>query len=164
MEYKKKDMYLQVESGRPGGWVRVEGTPIPTPQTPVETGASAPPLPATPPEAGIPTTPAAPQPTLPAQPPTQFPARVPAQMPMRAPEQMPMQAPLPQAPAAPPVQDPVQVPESTPACGYCITLGMAYIPVQAWQSLYEPEDGFARGTIFEELDFPFMGKGDCRYD
>jgi len=41
---------------------------------------------------------------------------------------------------------------------------MAYIPMQEWKMLYEPEEGFPRGTIFEELDLPFTGKGDCRYD
>ncbi len=47
-------------------------------------------------------------------------------------------------------------------CGYCITLAMAYVPMQEFTDIYEPEQGLSRGTIFAELDLPFMGKGDCR--
>ena len=147
MEYKKKDMYLQVESGRSSGWVRVEGSPIPTVQAPAEIGAVTLPVPATPPTAELPLVPAAPPLTAPVQVPAPVPVQVPAPVPVRV-----------------PAQTPAQVPEIDQACGFCITLGMAYVPPQAWRNLYEPEDGFARGTIFEELDLPFMGKGDCRND
>ncbi|WRS28165.1 spore coat associated protein CotJA [Oscillospiraceae bacterium MB08-C2-2] len=58
---------------------------------------------------------------------------------------MPMPAPAPSA-------------ASEAECGYCITLGMAYVPKQLWQKLYEPEIGFGRGTIFSELDMPFIGE------
>lgn len=37
-------------------------------------------------------------------------------------------------------------------------LAMAYVPVQKWQNLYTPEVGFHRGTIFAELDKPFIGE------
>lgn len=39
------------------------------------------------------------------------------------------------------------------------SLAMAYVPWQKWQSLYEAEKGFCRGTIFAELDKPFEGTG-----
>ena len=39
-------------------------------------------------------------------------------------------------------------------------LAMAYVPMQRWRALYAPEDGFSRGTIFQELDLPFLGR--CR--
>ncbi len=42
----------------------------------------------------------------------------------------------------------------------CQRLAMAYVPVQVWQDLYEPEEGFRRGTIFRELDLPFKGGAD----
>jgi hypothetical protein len=42
--------------------------------------------------------------------------------------------------------------------------GMCYVPIQEFQDVYEPEEGFSRGTIFAELDYPFMGKGECRND
>lgn len=36
-------------------------------------------------------------------------------------------------------------------------LAMAYVPSQKWEALYEPEQGFHRGTIFRQLDLPFEG-------
>lgn len=63
-------------------------------------------------------------------------------------------------PAPTPGTRPEQMP--TQECGYCITLAMAYVPMQEFTDIYDPEQGFSRGTIFAELDLPFMGKGDCR--
>lgn len=40
-------------------------------------------------------------------------------------------------------------------------LAMAYVPRQNWNHLYEIEKGFQKGTIFEKLDKPFLGKGGC---
>lgn len=40
-------------------------------------------------------------------------------------------------------------------------LAMAYVPWQEWCHIYDVEKGFCRGTIFEELDLPFHGKGGC---
>ncbi len=40
-------------------------------------------------------------------------------------------------------------------------LAAAYVPMQRWRALYTPQDGFPRGTIFEELDKPFLGKAGC---
>ncbi len=39
-----------------------------------------------------------------------------------------------------------------------IALAMSYTPIQIWQKLYSPEDGLARGTIFMQLDLPFIGE------
>lgn len=36
-------------------------------------------------------------------------------------------------------------------------LAMVYSPCQKWRDLYDPETGFSRGTIFKELDLPFLG-------
>ena len=57
------------------------------------------------------------------------------------------------------------------ACDTCIKmrkdplsqfpLAMAYVPWQSWRHIYEAGKGFHRGTIFEELDLPFKGKGGC---
>ena len=41
-----------------------------------------------------------------------------------------------------------------------MVLAMAYVPVQQWGPLYETEVGFKQGTIFPDLDKPFM-KGGC---
>ena len=41
-------------------------------------------------------------------------------------------------------------------------LAMAYVPMQRWRALYDPDDGFSHGTIFMELDKPFLGKAGCR--
>lgn len=38
-------------------------------------------------------------------------------------------------------------------------LGMAYVPFQQWGSVYEINDAFPKGTLFPELDFPFMRGG-----
>ncbi|MEE1313812.1 MAG: spore coat associated protein CotJA [Lachnospiraceae bacterium] len=43
-----------------------------------------------------------------------------------------------------------------------LPLAMAYVPWQQWGNLYSPEKGFHQGTIFQDLDFPFNGRGGCR--
>ena len=40
-------------------------------------------------------------------------------------------------------------------------LAMVYSPVQKWQNIYDGETALVRGTIFEELDLPFLGKCCC---
>lgn len=40
-------------------------------------------------------------------------------------------------------------------------LAMAYVPWQNWRNIYEICKGFQRGTIFAELDKPFLGRGGC---
>lgn len=41
-------------------------------------------------------------------------------------------------------------------------LAMAYVPWQCWNETYEPAEAHHRGTIFPELDLPFLGGGgDC---
>ena len=37
-------------------------------------------------------------------------------------------------------------------------IGMLYVPYQTWQKLYDPVVALDRGTIFEELDKPFIGE------
>ena len=36
------------------------------------------------------------------------------------------------------------------------SLGIAYVPVQKFQKLYPEAEGFQKGTIFSELNFPFL--------
>ena len=38
-------------------------------------------------------------------------------------------------------------------------LAMAYVPWQVWSKTYEPAIGFHQGTIFPELNLPFLGGG-----
>ncbi|MDD4122539.1 MAG: spore coat associated protein CotJA, partial [Eubacteriales bacterium] len=38
-------------------------------------------------------------------------------------------------------------------------LGMAYVPMQRWGDTYAPEKALHRGTIFPDLDLPFLGGG-----
>ena len=40
-------------------------------------------------------------------------------------------------------------------------VAMAYVPIQEMASVYETETGWHRGTIFPELDKPFMAGGRC---
>ena len=39
-------------------------------------------------------------------------------------------------------------------------LAMVYSPLQEWRELYDNETGLSHGTIFKELDLPFMGAWD----
>ena len=38
-------------------------------------------------------------------------------------------------------------------------LVMAYVPMQTFRNLYDPESALCHGTIFRELDLPFYGAG-----
>ncbi|HML35956.1 MAG TPA: spore coat associated protein CotJA [Bacillota bacterium] len=40
-------------------------------------------------------------------------------------------------------------------------LAMAYVPWQRFCKTYELAEGHRRGTIFPELDFPWVGGGAC---
>ena len=42
------------------------------------------------------------------------------------------------------------------------SLAMAYVPWQTWRDIYDAEKGLERGTIFQELDMPFLGKGGAK--
>lgn len=37
-------------------------------------------------------------------------------------------------------------------------IGMAYVPYQQWKNIYETDVAFDRGTIFKDLDKPFLGE------
>lgn len=39
-----------------------------------------------------------------------------------------------------------------------MTIGMGYVPWQKWQKIYELDEALSRGTIFEELDKPYLGR------
>lgn len=39
-----------------------------------------------------------------------------------------------------------------------VSVGMAYVPYQVWQNVYDPQVAIERGTIFEDLDKPFIGE------
>lgn len=55
----------------------------------------------------------------------------------------------------PPMPGPVR-PEEFP-------VAMAYVPWQRWHTVYELEKGLSIGTIFPELNRPFLGvRGGCR--
>ncbi len=42
-------------------------------------------------------------------------------------------------------------------------VAMAYVPWQNWHTVYDLERGLSCGTIFPELDKPFLGvRGGCR--
>ena len=40
-------------------------------------------------------------------------------------------------------------------------IAMAYVPMQRWNQVYDMSRGLTRGTIFPELDLPFV-IGRCR--
>ncbi len=37
-------------------------------------------------------------------------------------------------------------------------IGMAYVPWQKWKKIYRSDIALQRGTIFQELDLPFLGE------
>jgi hypothetical protein len=41
-----------------------------------------------------------------------------------------------------------------------LPLAMAYVPWQSWCETYKPAQALHRGTIFPELDLPFLAGGD----
>ena len=43
-----------------------------------------------------------------------------------------------------------------------MSLAMAYVPWQTWRDICDTEKGFHNGTIFKELNMPFLGKGGVR--
>ena len=45
-----------------------------------------------------------------------------------------------------------------------LPLAMGYVPLQKWQKLYRPDTGLSRGTLFEELDLPFIGEEAVPHD
>lgn len=56
--------------------------------------------------------------------------------------------------------------EGSRSCGcrredslYGMPLAMAYVPWQTWGEIYDVCEGFQTGTIFEELNKPFLGRG-----
>jgi hypothetical protein len=40
-------------------------------------------------------------------------------------------------------------------------VGMCYVPWQNWNQIYDLDKGFACGTIFPELNKPFLGSRCC---
>ena len=52
-------------------------------------------------------------------------------------------------------QNPSLFPKNTPEA-------MAYVPFQQFGQIYPPESGLERGTIFPELDKPFLGGGTAK--
>lgn len=72
------------------------------------------------------------------------------------------------APIKPPIMTlPAPLPEPAPevcGAGWCNAYTMASVRPQTWEETYEPAQGFERGTIFPQLDFPFIGEGACRYE
>ncbi|MBQ4530508.1 MAG: spore coat associated protein CotJA [Lachnospiraceae bacterium] len=41
-------------------------------------------------------------------------------------------------------------------------VGMAYVPWQNWNQIYELDKALNNGTLFPELDKPFIGRRACR--
>lgn len=48
-------------------------------------------------------------------------------------------------------------PEPEPQPQQRMVVGMAYVPWQKWQQPYDYEKGLEVGTIFPDLDLPFLG-------
>lgn len=51
---------------------------------------------------------------------------------------------------------PFQCPNTAPGSLEQYPVGMGYVPWQQWQQTYPLDKGFQRGTIFPDLDLPFV--------
>jgi len=38
-------------------------------------------------------------------------------------------------------------------------IGICYVPIQQWEQIYDEDTAFAAGTLFPELNLPFLGGG-----
>ena len=47
-------------------------------------------------------------------------------------------------------------------CIDSLPLTMAYVPMQKWRDIYTVDVALARGTLFSELDKPFLGRRALR--
>ncbi|WP_235839217.1 spore coat associated protein CotJA [Clostridium sp. Marseille-P2415] len=60
---------------------------------------------------------------------------------------------------------PAKCPRTAPSASYenidKFPVAMAYVPWQRWQQVYPVETALGRGTIFPDLDKPFIMEG-CR--
>ena len=61
---------------------------------------------------------------------------------------------------ASPGQMNANIPTSCPA----MSVTMLYVPIQAWETPYDEQTAFTRGTIFPSLDKPLTGEGVLRRD
>mgnify|MGYP003430680604 len=43
-----------------------------------------------------------------------------------------------------------------------MSLAMAYVPWQTWRDICDAEKALHMGTIFQELNLPFLGKGGVK--
>lgn len=146
MEWTKNAMYSQ--AGRTP-WTQASDNIV---QIPVASTKPAAPV--------MPTVPVVPAPAAskPAAPVTPAVPVVPA--PAASRPAMPVMPAVPAMPA-PPV---IKPPEMSMPGEMCTMLAMATMPMQKWHELYETDQGFSRGTIFAELDLPFLGEGACKHE
>ena len=76
------------------------------------------------------------------------------------PDCMPDMRPQPPEDCTPDIKpQPPQQPDQNPDCmpQQRMALAMAYVPWQKWQQPYDFEKGLMVGTIFPDLDLPFLG-------
>lgn len=52
--------------------------------------------------------------------------------------------------------------EKNENCIDMFPVGMAYVPWQNWNQIYELDKALSVGTLFPELDKPFIGRRACR--
>ncbi|WP_434310951.1 spore coat associated protein CotJA [Hominifimenecus sp. rT4P-3] len=48
-----------------------------------------------------------------------------------------------------------------PDCIDSFPVGMTYVPWQRWQNIYDVDHALMVGTIFQDLDYPWMVGGGC---
>lgn len=68
---------------------------------------------------------------------------------------------MPSYPPPMPINKKCDCPDTRPGCLERYPVAMGYVPWQQWQETYCLERGLRRGTIFPDLDLPFV-MGRCR--
>ncbi len=63
-----------------------------------------------------------------------------------------------------PAPTPCDCQQNTVARTSCedMVVAMAYVPWQTFGTVFTPEEAFCHGTLFPELDKPFLAGGGCR--
>lgn len=55
--------------------------------------------------------------------------------------------------------EPCKCSPTLPSPGSSLQLAIATVPMQPWETPYDPEKGLIQGTIFPSLDLPFFVTG-----
>ncbi|MGI6251780.1 MAG: spore coat associated protein CotJA [Anaerolineaceae bacterium] len=58
------------------------------------------------------------------------------------------------------IKDGIRTEEDAFVCAHA-PLGMAYVPFQRWEGIFDAETALCKGTLFKAFDLPYLTKGGC---